>query len=327
MIGRRDLLKSVAGLGASLAGIGSASRATAQGDEPEGRIAFVKDGDVWVWSSEDGTSVIVEDGQAMDPTWEPDSDYLLYVRDGGSYSNLIMANTRTGRTRRLTENESDAEEGSPEYVAESVWVMDPSWSKAGIICYASTEGSAAGEPIMWILDPSAETTYPAASDNTDAGAIEHISVDASALYAVYTVLSGGWGPGSTTYIAMRDLNMGTTYPMIEGPQGAYDPAISPDGTWIVAAIRDENGVSDLWLCNREDEQLSKLTDGEQASNPTFSPEGDWIAYLRWEGSGFEMKAIRIDFDAREVDGRSRTLVEADGIDSTCGLSWNTLPRR
>src|SRR5690606_19364705 len=71
----------------------------------------------------------------------------------------------------------------------------------------------------------------------------------------------------------------------------------------------------------------KLTDGEQASNPTFSPEGEWIAYLRWEGSGFEMKAIRIDFDAREVDGRSRTLVEADGIDSTCGLSWNTLPRR
>lgn len=324
MITRRNFSRGALAAGASALGLASRRSVGAQNDEPEGRIAFVKEGHVHAWSSEDGTQVVVEDGKAMDPTWEPDSDYLLYVRDGGSYSNLILANTRTGRTRRLTDNESEAEEGSPEYVAGSVWAMDPSWSEAGIVCYASTEGSDFGEPIMWILDPAAETTYPAASDGTDAGAIEHLSVDANALYAVYTVLSGGWGPGSVTYVAMRDLNMGTTYPMVEGPQGAYDPAISPDGDWIVCSIRDENGVSDLWLCNREDEQLSRLTDREQASNATWSPDGDWVAYLRWEGSGFEMKAIRLNLDAREVEGRSRTLVEADQIDSTCGLSWNTL---
>lgn len=324
MITRRNFARFAGGFGAAAVGLSTSTRSYAQRDEPEGRIAFVKEGNVWTWSSDGDTTMLVEDGKAMDPTWEPGTDYLLYARDGGSYTNLILANTNTGRTRRLTDNESEAEIGSPEYVAGSVWAMDPSWSQAGIICYASNEGSMTGETIMWILDPAAETTYPAATDNTDVGAIEHLSVDGNAIYAVYTVLSGGWGPGSVTYIAMRDLNMGTTYPMIEGPQGAYDPAISPNGGWIVASIRDENGVSDLWLCNREDETLSRLTQDEQASNATWSPDGDWVAYLRWEGSGFEMKAIRINFDEREVDGRSRTLVGADEIDSTCGLSWNTL---
>jgi TolB protein len=125
-------------------------------------------------------------------------------------------------------------------------------------------------------------------------------------------------------VGMRDLNLGTTYPMIEGPQGAYDPAISPDGEWIVASIRDENGVSDLWICNRADETLTRLTEDAQASNATWSPDGEWIAYLRWEGKGFELRALQVDLDEVKVVGRSKKLLDADQIDSTCGLSWNTL---
>lgn len=292
--------------------------------DPEGRIAFVKDGDIYAWSSEDGVRKVVEDGAAMDPTWEPGTNYMLYVRDGGSYANLIMANTATGRTRRLTDNESEWEEGSPDYVASSVWAIDPSWSESGIVCYASNQGSPYGGLQLWILNPTAETTYQAAWDGMEEGSLEHVSVDGDGVYAVYTVLVGGWGEGSTTYVSMRDLDMGTTYPMIEGPQGAYDPAISRDGEWIVASIRDENGMSDLWLCNRLDETVTRLTSDEQASNATWSPDGDWIAYLSLDGSGFRLKAIRVDLDNREIDGSSQTLVDTDSIDSTCGLSWNTL---
>jgi hypothetical protein len=177
---------------------------------------------------------------------------------------------------------------------------------------------------LWILDPNAETTYEAAWDGMEEGSLEHVSVDDNGVYAVYTVLVGGWGEGSTTYVSMRDLNTGTTYPMIEGVQGAYDPTISRDGEWIVASIRDESGTSDLWLCNRLDESVTQLTSGEQASNATWSPDGDWIAYLSLDGSGFRLKAVRVDLDTREVDGDPRTLVDTDTIDSTCGLSWNDL---
>jgi hypothetical protein len=46
--------------------------------------------------------------------------------------------------------------------------------------------------------------------------------------------------------------------------------------------------------------------------------------LRWEGKGFELRALQIDLRAREVVGRSKKLLDAGQIDSTCGLSWNTL---
>lgn len=326
MMDRRRWARMVTGAGlAAVAGTSMPAGAVQRrGDEPEGRIAFVKNGDIYAWSSDDGVRMLVEDGAAMDPTWEPGSDYLLYARDGGSFSNLIMANTDTGRTRRLTDNESDWEEGSPDYVAGSVWAIDPAWSESGIVCYASNQDSPYGTMQLWILNPGAETTYMAAWDGMEEGSLEHVSVDGDGVYVVYTVLVGGWGQGGSTYVSMRDLNMGTTYPMIEGPQGAYDPAISRDGEWIVASIRDENGVSDLCLCNRLDETVTMLTDGEQASNATWSPDGEWVAYLSLDGSGFTLKAIQVDLDEREVVGRSRTLVETDEIDSTCALSWNRL---
>lgn len=326
MIDRRRFARLASATGISAFAATHVPPAVAQrgGQVPEGRIAFIKDGNVYEWSSEDNVRMIVEDGAAMDPTWQPGSDYLVYARDGGSYSNLIMANTSTGRTRRLTDNESDWEPGSPDYVATSVWAIDPSWSRSGIVCYASNQDSSSGEMQLWILDPNAETTYLAAWDGMEEGSLEHVSVDGDGVYAVYTVLVGGWGPGSSTYVSMRDLNMGTTYPMVEGVQGAYDPAISRDGEWIVASIRDENGVSDLCLCNRLDESVTMLTSGEQASNATWSPDGVWIAYLALDGSHFRLKAIQVDVRNRQVVGRSRTLVEDDGIDSTCGLSWNDL---
>lgn len=326
MMDRRRFTRFASATGfAAMAGSPAMPAVAQRGTQaPEGRIAFIKDGSVYQWSSDDGVRMIVEDGAAMDPSWQPGSDYLLYARNGGSYSNLIMANTGTGRTRRLTDNESDWEEGSPDYVATSVLAIDPSWSSSGIVCYASNQDSSTGGMQLWILDPNAETTYMAAWDGMEEGSLEHVSVDGNGVYAVYTVLVGGWGPGSSTYVSMRDLNMGTTYPMIEGVQGAYDPAISRDGEWIVASIRDGDGVSDLCLCNRLTESVTMLTSGEQASNAAWSPDGDWIAYLALDGSQFRLKAIQVDVRSGEIVGRSRTLVDEDGIDSTCGLSWNDL---
>lgn len=322
MIDRRRFFRAT--FGAGIAPFLLPRQSLAQEDPVLGRIAYVQDGNIWMWSSASGAERIVEDGAAMDPTWQPGTGMLLYVRDGGSYTDLIMANTETGRTRRLTANESKFQPGSADYVLDSVWAMDPSWSASGLVCYASNQDSADGSLRLWILDPARETTYPAASDGLEEGSIEHISVDAEGLYAVYTLLVGGWGGSATTYVSLRDLNTGATYPVIEGPQGAYDPAISPDGEWIVATLRDEEGVSDLWLCNRAEESLTRLTTGEQASNATWNPDGDWLAYLRKVDSGFELRAIQLDLDAREIVGRSRKLTDGGAIDSTCGLSWNSI---
>lgn len=318
MISRRQLGAAAAGV---LLTRSYPRHVKAQDSEPKGKIAFVKEGDIWQWSSEEGVGRLVEDGNAMDPTWGPRGNLILYAQDGGSFSDLILSNPRTGNRRRWTDNESPAEKGSPDYVSGCSWALDAFWCQADIVCFVSDAASSYGEMQLWILDPDNGAAYVAPYDGNDQGPLENVSVDATATFAVYTVLSTGGVEGGTTYVSMRDLNVGTTYPIIEGPLGAYDPAISPDGAWIVASLRDLNGTSDLWLFNRVQETLERLTDGEEAFNAVWSPGGDWIAYLRWAGTGFELKAFRIDPTTGQRQGPATQLVGADAIDATSGLSW------
>src|SRR5688572_1921484 len=77
--------------------------ASAQDQKPEGKIAFIQDGDIWAWS-EDGTSKVIEDGNAQDPTWSPDGRQILYARNGGSFTNLLIADADSGRITRITDN-------------------------------------------------------------------------------------------------------------------------------------------------------------------------------------------------------------------------------
>jgi len=294
----------------------------AEGDNPPGKIAYVKDGDIWEWVSGIKPRRIVEDGAAMDPSWNPSGRLLLFARDGGSFSDLILTNPQTGVQKTITDNESDAQKGSPEYVNGCSWAIDPCWSHEQVACFISDMNSSFGEMSLWVIDPEVGQAYEAADDGGDQGAIENVSVDAKATFCAYTVLAAGGAEGGTTYITLRDLDTGTTYPIIEGPQGAYDAAISPDGEWIVATVRDEAGTSDLWLFHRSAETLTRLTENEQASGSTWSPDGDWIAYLARVDSGFEIKALRIDPRSGARASDARKLVDADhAVDSTSGLSW------
>jgi dipeptidyl aminopeptidase/acylaminoacyl peptidase len=321
MISRRRFLAGAAG--ASMLAPNWRS-VNAQNQDPAGKIAFVKEGDIWVWSSDEGVRRLIEDGSALDPTWSPTGGLLMYARDGGSFSDLILANPETQNRKRLTDNESTAEKGSPEYVNGCSWALDPFWSQADIVCFVSDAASTLGQMTLWVLDPVDGFAYEAAYDGNDQGPVENVSVDAAATFCVYTVLSAGGAEGGTTYISMRDINNGTTYPIIEGDMGAYDAAISPTADWIVASLRDQAGTSDLWLFHRVDETLQRLTNGEQASSATWSPDGEWIAYLRRVNSGFELKAFRIDPQTGERRGDAKKLLDADILDATSGLSWAEL---
>jgi Tol biopolymer transport system component len=294
--------------------------ASAQDSTPDGKIAFVQDGDIWEWSGS-GTSKVIEDGNAQDPTWSPDGRQIMYARNGGSFTNLLIANADTGRITRITDNESEYEEGSPDYVATSFWAVDPYWSASGIVCFVSDAATEGTVMQLWILDPDSGEAYVAADDGGDQGPIEHPSVDENATWVVYTVLSQGGTEGGTTYVTLRDINTGTTYPIIEGPQGAYDPAISPDGNSIVTTIRDESGISDLWLFDRETDELTRLTTDGEATNAVWSPDGDWVAYLHRSGTEFELWAFPIDTGSGEPAGDAQKLVNAGPIDSTSVLSW------
>lgn len=285
-----------------------------------GRIAFIKNGDIHQWTP-DGVSLLREDGNASAPTWQPDSNTLMYVRRGGSYSNLITLDTESGRTRRLTNSESTLQRGSEAYVADSDWIVDPFWSDSGIVAFATNADDPNGWLQLWILRYESEVMFPGPTDFSEPGQIEKITVDAVGKYACYTVTGEDL---MSSYIGMRDLDTGTSWVVMEGVRGAFDGAISPDGGWVVGTIRDSDGVSDLWLTNVETEESVRLTQGEQANAATWDYFGEEVAYLAFTGDGFSLRTFRIDFTADEpaIAGDIQTLIENDQIDSTSRLSWN-----
>lgn len=311
-INRRNLVKSAA------AGLAIPQITSAQ-QNVFGRIAFIKNGDIMQWSPE-GITTLREDGNAMSPTWQPDSNMLMYVRSGGSFSNLITLDVDTGRTRRLTNSESSLQKGSRAYVHDSDWIVDPFWSESGIIVFASTADNPNLQLDLWILRYASNLMFPGPTDYAEPGQVEKITVDAAGKYACYTVTGQNL---MSSYIGMRDLDTGLTWPVMEGARGAFDGAVSPNGRWVIGTIRDSDDLTDLWLCNWQTEESFRLTTGEQASSVTWDYLGDWVTYLSYVGDGFSMRAFRIDFTGAEprIDGDIQVLIEKDNIDSTSRLSW------
>ncbi|MCO5224694.1 MAG: hypothetical protein M9953_05100 [Thermomicrobiales bacterium] len=284
-----------------------------------GRIAYVQDGNILQWSP-DGITELKRDGAAMSPSWQPGSDMLMYVRDGGSYSNLISLDTATGRTKRLTDSESRYQRGSQDYVYDSDWINDVFWSESGILVFSSNAAPSAGELNLWVLDYDEEYTYQAANDNDQPGHIEKATVDAGGSTAVYTILGEDMRSSS---IGLRDLDTGATWYVMGSD--SYDGAISPNGRWVVGCRRDEEGNNDLWLWHRESERLTQLTHGEQTSNPTWDPLGEAIAWLTYTGDGFSLRAAYLDFTDEEpvFAGDPTVLIPRADIDAGSRPSWNS----
>ncbi|HKI95121.1 MAG TPA: protein kinase [Gemmatimonadales bacterium] len=102
---------------------------------------------------------------------------------------------------------------------------------------------------------------------------------ALAAVAVLGTAFGIWGwlraraaadqPASWQYVTLGDsLKL-----VLDGPS----LALSPDGNTLVAKDDRQNGL--LWLKRRDALDLVPLPGTERAQNPTFSPDGQWIAFV------------------------------------------------
>nr|MBA2247634.1 hypothetical protein [Chloroflexia bacterium] len=183
------------------------ARAHAQAGEPGGRIAFVRDGNVWVWTPE-GADPLTSTSGAEDPTWSPAGDQVLFVQNGGSFSNLVIHSLDDDRTYRVTDNEPYIEAGSADYVGTSSWAQDPCWSAFGAIAFVSDNGTTDHLMQLWLMDSIRDDPYLAPYDGGDAGGIEQVALNTRGDLAAYTVLAAGGALGGITYVTIRDLVTG-----------------------------------------------------------------------------------------------------------------------
>jgi len=97
--------------------------------------------------------------------------------------------------------------------------------------------------------------------------------------ALVSLALGTWGwvrarraarqPVAWQYITLGDsVTLGALYPSV---------ALSPDGSVLVFKDDVQNGL--LWVKRRAELNASPIPGTERASNPVFSPDGEWVAYV------------------------------------------------
>jgi len=282
----------------------------------EGKIAYVKGGDVWRWSG--GRSQQITRGNAYEgPAWSPDGTLLAASYMGENHSDVVVL-TETGvRVRQLTHNFSSVS------VKAQAWGRKPAWSPDGRrVAYISDQGplDAFGNKT---LDMS---LFLVNADGTDlrkllvqrpfTGGLDWPTWSADGIRIAYTVFDA-----APSQIQVYNLTTGEWRNLTNHPEGAYDPAWSPDGRWIAYTVR-ENGRHDVHVMRSDGSVSTRITDTGANVAPAWSPDGQLLAYLSNVGGYFDVFVVRLRLADDTAASEPRQLTRGENVEAQSGLSWS-----
>ena len=78
----------------------------------------------------------------------------------------------------------------------------------------------------------------------------------------------------------------------DDPRGGYELALLPDGTRLVFAA-DQNGQRMLYLRDLREGDTRPIRGSEDAMNPFFSPDGEWLVFFHAPVSGSDARLKKI----------------------------------
>ena len=283
-----------------------------------GRILFTSDGDLWLQDAS-GPHQFATGGTFSQPAWGPDGSTLAYVYRGTNFADIFTTDDQGSSQTRLTNSQSTILDNND-------WNLRPTFSPDGqLIAFVSDRNSAL--PTLWLMNAAdgsgrhAMTVPGLQQDDVDSLAW---SPDGSELAAT---LFNEPGP---TQIALVPMNTTAgnsqrqlTHVLETLPSGAFDPAWSPDGSWLALAAHNGN-ATEIYAAEPDGSSVTRLTsDGLLARSPVWSPDGRHIAYLSNKTGDFEVYEIDVSADASGALSASapRQLTQDLHVDASSGLSW------
>jgi TolB protein len=280
----------------------------------EGRILFVKDGDLWVWQS-GSAHQLATGGTWSQPSWSPAGDALAYVYRGTNFADIFVTDDQGQSQQRLTDSQSTTLENND-------WNLRPTWSPDGqLIAFVSDRASTF--PVLWVMNAAdGSGRHQLVTPGLVEEAVDSMawSPDGAQLAATF------YNEPGPTQIALIPLGGNTRQPghmLTDTPGGALDPTWSPDGSWLVYAGHDGSAM-ELRAVHPDGTADQALTrDGYPARSPVFSSDGKHVAYLSERTGYFELWSIDISADAAGgiTASSPKQLTQDLHIDAASGLSW------
>ena len=325
---RRRFLASalVAASGLPLLGCGQAvSRAAAQPvglpsdqrlaiDSVEGKIAFVKNGDIWRWSS-GKTHQVTRGNHYEGPAWSPDGTRLAASFMGENHSEIVIITEAGARVRQLTRNFSTAS------IKHQAWGRKPAWSPDGRrVAFVSDQGPLVNgvktlDMSLFVVGTDGSNLSRLMVQKPGTGGLDWPTWSADGIRIAYTAFDS-----EPSQIQVYNLSTGEWRNLTAHPEGAYDPAWSPDGKWIAYVVR-ERGRHDVYVMRADGTEPVRVTDTGVNRAPAWSPDGQLLAYLANTGGCFDLFVVRLGFAEGIMVSEPRQLTRGEGVEATSGLSW------
>lgn len=321
--------------------------AVVRGEELPGRLLFVQEGVVWIWRENQGYPLFGQ-GAAWQPEWSPDGTRIVYIERGESYTDVMLADANGTHLEQLTFYGSTHQLQSRERIYDTMWAFYPIWSPDGtritmVSQYAPPYQPYAESPAVdynlsiysLSLNGSGARRQLYADEAAHAGTMAYQPGRADGNRSsgknrlIFTRASLGPEGSPQIYRLDPEREVGTPFP--GAPPHSYDPAFSPDGSWLVFAAHDEDGRTDIWALPADAAEGStptpqRLTNLGMARSPVFSPDGTLLAFLAISPhqGGFDLWVVEMSTDARGrlVAATPRQVTHELYLDADSGLSWS-----
>jgi Tol biopolymer transport system component len=142
------------------------------------------------------------------------------------------------------------------------------------------------------------------------------------------------GPGlpSEVEIGLLDFHQGTRVALLRLPGEEVVPhslSWSPDGRTLICAVMTGLGDVDegndsiqLWTVNVEQKTADKIADGLTLQPPSWSPDGQWVAFLKTKVSPWSVKRPPANIYVLDIQMGREEQVTAFSTEPIVYLAWS-----
>jgi Tol biopolymer transport system component len=263
------------------------ANATSLDWSPSGRMAFVRDRELWLANSNGlNESRIINADPDTDitihsPRFSPDSTRISFIKSLQNLKGEVwIVDVLTGEKRALVSDR----------IAENP--MDTGWIMGGKQLVYLTDRS--GAYALWTIN-FAENTLLTLTVTLDAKPLERIGIS---VWKDRIVLP--------RHFVNSDITLSDGTPVLHSDDLKFEPAVSPDGTQVAYTVQSDNKFS-IWTCGMHGENPTLRTAGRE---PRWAPNGYQLVFTHIDLNG-NPDVWKLDLRNNEIE----SVTDAEEIDS------------